>query len=72
MNYSLILSFRTSDSLKSTITIDKVKSDITKEQISSLMDVIISQNAFKSSKGADFIQKESATLCQKSDTSYEF
>lgn len=72
MNYSLTLTFKTSTAEKSSITIEKVKPDITKEEITALMDEIISKNIFESSKGADLTEKESAIISEKKQTPFNF
>ena len=72
MDYSLNLTFKTSTGEKTSIAIDKVKPEITKDQILAVMDNIITQNIFKTTKGADLIEKVSAVMTEKKDTSYLF
>ena len=72
MDYSLNLTFKTSTGEKTSIAIDKVKPEITKDQILAVMDNIITQNIFKTAKGADIIEKVSAVMTEKKNTSYLF
>ena len=72
MDYSLNLTFKTSTGEKTPIAIDKVKKDITKEQILNVMDTIITQNIFQTSKGAYLTEKVSAVMTEKKNTSYIF
>ena len=69
MEYSLALTFKTSQDAKVTLTIDTAKSDLTDEQVASIMDTIIEQNVFLTSKG-NFIEKVSAVLTERKNTSY--
>ena len=72
MDYSLNLTFKTSTGEKASIAIDKVKPDITKDQILAVMDNIITENIFKTTKGADLTEKVSAVMTEKKNTSYLF
>ena len=69
MEYSLALTFKTSQDAKVTLTIDNAKNDLTHEQVASIMDTIIEQNVFLTSKG-NFIEKVSAVLTERKNTSY--
>ena len=69
MEYSLALTFKTSQDAKVTLTIDNAKNDLTDEQVASIMDTIIEQNVFFTSKG-NFIEKVSAVLTERKNTSY--
>ena len=69
MEYSLALTFKTSQDAKVTLTIDTAKSDLTDEQVASIMDTIIAQNVFLTSKG-NFVSKVSAVLTERKNTSY--
>ena len=69
MEYSLALTFETSQDAKVTLTIDNAKNDLTDEQVASIMDTIIEQNVFLTSKG-NFIEKVSAVLTERKNTSY--
>lgn len=69
MEYSLALTFKTSQDAKVTLTIDNAKNDLTDEQVASIMDTIIEQNVFLTSKG-NFVEKVSAVLTERKNTSY--
>lgn len=69
MEYTLSMTFLTDTGVKNTLSISNVKSDITKEEVNSLMDLIIVKNIFKT-KAGHFISKESAQLTQKSVTKF--
>ena len=60
MEYSLTLSFICENGEKSSITIDGVKDDLNKEQVTALMDTIISKNIFLTKNGA--LTKKSGAL----------
>lgn len=70
MEYSLALTFKTSQDAKVTLTIDNAKNDLTDEQVASIMDTIIEQNVFLTSKG-NFVEKVSAVLTERKNTSYK-
>ena len=72
MDYSLNLTFKTSTGEKTSIAIDKVKPEITKEQMLAVMDTIINENIFQTSKGANLTEKISAVMTEKKNTSYLF
>ena len=69
MEYSLALTFKTSQDAKVTLTIENAKNHLTDEQVASIMDTIIEQNVFLTSKG-NFIEKVSAVLTERKNTSY--
>ena len=69
MEYSLALTFKTSQDAKVTLTIDNAKNDLTDEQVASIMDTLIEQTVFLTSKG-NFIEKVSAVLTERKNTSY--
>ena len=69
MEYSLALTFKTSQDAKVTLTIDNAKNDLTDQQVASIMDTIIEQNVFLTSKG-NFVEKVSAVLTERKNTSY--
>ena len=70
MEYSLTLTFICENGEKSSISIDGVKSYITKDQVSSLMDTIISKNIFLTKNGI-LTGKSGAQLTQKAVTKFE-
>ena len=55
---------------KSSITIDGVKEDLNKEQVTALMDTIISKNIFLTKNGA-LTKKSGAQLTRKAVTKFE-
>lgn len=70
MEYILSMTFITSTNVKSTMSISGVKSDLTKEQISALMDKIIEKNIFQTKSGY-YTGKSGANLTQRNVTKYE-
>lgn len=70
MQYSLTLTFVCENGEKSSISIDNVKDDLTKEQVSALMDTIISKNIFLTKNGA-LVKKSGAQLTRKAVTKFE-
>ena len=70
MEYVLSMVFLTDKGLKSTISINGVKSGITQAQANALMDTIISKNIFLPTAGA-FIKKDSAQLTERKITKFE-
>jgi hypothetical protein len=70
MEYVLSMVFLTDKGLKSTISINGVKSGITQTQANALMDTIISKNIFLPTSGA-FIKKDSAQLTERKTTKFE-
>ena len=70
MEYVLTMNFITSTGSKSSMTISGVKSDITKEQISSLMDKIIEKNIFHTKSGT-FASKSGDNLTERKITKYD-
>lgn len=71
MQYILSMTFITDTGNKTSFSIDGVKPDITKDEITALMDIIIEKNVFLSPKGA-IVQKSGANITQRTVTSYEF
>lgn len=70
MQYSLTLTFVCENGEKSSISIDNVKDDLTKEQVSALMDTIITKNIFLTKNGA-LVKKSGAQLTRKAVTKFE-
>lgn len=71
MEYTLVLTFVNTAGDKSNINIPGVKSDITKDQITTLMDTILAKNIFLV-KGSAFASKYGAQLTQRTTTKFEF
>lgn len=70
MEYILAMTFITSTNAKSTMSISGVKPDLTKDQISALMDKIIEKNIFQTKSGY-FTGKSGANVTQRTVTKYE-
>ena len=70
MEYILTMTFITSTNAKSSMTVSGVKSDITKEQISALMDTIIEKNIFQTKSGT-LAGKSGANVTERKVTKYE-
>lgn len=69
MDHTLSMTFLTDTGLKSTLSISDVKDNITKEEVNSLMDLIIVKNIFKT-KAGQLTHKESAQLVAKTVTKF--
>jgi hypothetical protein len=67
MDFTLYLSFITSSGKKSSMTIPGVRSDITKDEVSDLMNLIIEKNIFLSDKGF-LVSAHSAKVTEKRST----
>lgn len=70
MEYILAMTFITSADTKYTMSISGVKPDITKEEICTLMDILIEKNIFSTKTGI-FAKKYSANLIQKTESKYD-
>lgn len=70
MEYSLSMTFLTTTNAKATITISGIKEDLTKEQVSGLMDTLIAKNVF-STKSGDLASKSGASITKKQVTKIE-
>ena len=70
MEYSLQMVFITEFGEKGSITISEVRSDLTNEDVVTLMDTIIDNNAFLTTNGA-LISKYSAQIVQRDVTKLE-
>lgn len=70
MEYVLAITFNTPGGTTSTLSITGVKPDITKEQVVSLMDTIISKNIFEVNAG-ELISKSGAKLTERKITKYD-
>ena len=69
MEYILTLTFMTEVGVKSSLTINDVKSSVTSEEANALMDKIIENNIFNTKNGA-FVSKVEATLTERKITKY--
>ena len=70
MEYILTMTFITSTNAKAAMSINGVKPDLTKDQISSLMDTIIGKNIFQTKSGT-FASKSGANVTERKITKYE-
>lgn len=70
MEYVLSMVFLTEKGLKSTISINGIKSNLTKDQANSLMELIIARNIFLPNAGA-LSKKDSAQLTERKITKFE-
>ena len=66
---SLALTFVCENTKKNTISITGVKTDLTDEQVQTLMDTIVEKNIFATRNGG-FVSKDSAKLIKKETTEY--
>ncbi|WP_440250808.1 DUF2922 domain-containing protein [Clostridium sp.] len=71
MNYSLQMIFETAAGDQVTYSISDVKTSVTKEEISNLMDFILTNKAITTKKG-EIAKKVKATVITKSATNYSF
>lgn len=70
MEYTLSMTFLTETNEKLALSISGVKENITDENVSALMDIILANDIFISKKGA-IVSKHSAKLTQREVTSFE-
>ena len=70
MEYILSMTFLTSTGAKSTMTVSGIKSTITKEEISTLMDTIIEKNIFQTKSG-NLAGKSGSNVTERKITKYE-
>ena len=70
MEYTLAMTFLTVAGEKSTLSISGVKSTLTKDEVNTLMDVVIAKNIFKTNSG-DLVKRSGAQLTQRQVTKYE-
>ena len=71
MEYILSMTFICENGEKTTLSVDGVKSSITKEEITNLMNIIITINIFLPKHGS-LTTKDGATLTEKTTTAYSF
>jgi hypothetical protein len=70
MEYTLSMTFLTAAGEKSTLSISGVKSTLTKDEVNTLMDIVIAKNIFNTNSG-DLTAKSGAQLTQRQVTKYE-
>lgn len=71
MEYLLTMTFLTSTGTKTTLTLNNVKSTITSEEASTLMDKIIEKNIFLTKAGA-LVGKAYAQVTERKITKYDY
>lgn len=69
MEKDLVMTFITEEGNKNNVTLKNVKDDITDEEVSNFMDVIISKNILDYKRG-DLVKKSSAKLVETKKTEY--
>lgn len=69
MEYTLTMTFLTTTGEKVNLSISDVRSDVTKEEALALMDSIIEQDIFASSKGG-FVSKSAAYVTSREVTKF--
>ncbi|MFL0267912.1 DUF2922 domain-containing protein [Candidatus Clostridium radicumherbarum] len=67
---SLVMTFLNELGSRASITLAGVRDDITQNEVSAAMDVIIAKNIFKSS-GGNLVTKHSAQITEKNVTALE-
>jgi uncharacterized Fe-S cluster-containing radical SAM superfamily protein len=70
MEYTLSMVFITEKGVKSSLSISGVKPTLTKAEIDTLMDTIITKNVFLPTTGA-LVSKDSAQIVAKTVTKFE-
>ena len=70
MEYTLSMTFLTETDEKYTLSVSGVKENLTEENVSALMDIILANDIFISKKGA-IASKYSAKVTQRQITSFE-
>ncbi|SHI97134.1 DUF2922 domain-containing protein [Clostridium intestinale] len=71
MEYSLVLTFLTKSGEKVNLTIADVRNDLTNEEISAAVVVILRENILLTKKGDDLVAFHSAKLNEKRSTLYD-
>lgn len=67
---TLVMTFLNSSGSKASISLPGVRDNVTQEEISAAMDVIIAKNIFQSS-GGDLITRQTAQITEKNITTLE-
>lgn len=70
MEYTLAMTFLTEYGEKSTLSISGVKATLTKDQVNTLMDTIITNNIFTTNSGT-LVKKSGAQLTERQVTKFE-
>ena len=70
MEFTLSMTFLTSTGEKATMSVSDVKENLTQEEAVALMDAIIANDIFETSKGS-FVAKSEAQLTERAVTKFE-
>ena len=70
MEFTLSMTFLTSTGEKTTMSVSNVKENLTQEEAVALMDVIIANDIFETSKG-NFVAKSAAQVTERAVTKFE-
>jgi len=70
MEFTLSMTFLTSTGEKTTMSVSNVKENITQDEAVTLMDVIIANDIFQTSKG-NFVAKSAAQVTERKVTKFE-
>ena len=70
MEFTLSMTFLTSTGEKTTISVSNVKENITQDEAVTLMDAIIANDIFQTSKG-NFVAKSAAQVTERKVTKFE-
>ena len=70
MEFTLSMTFLTSTGEKATMSVSDVKENLTQEEAVALMDAIIANDIFETSKG-NFVAKSAAQVTERAVTKFE-
>ena len=70
MEFTLSMTFLTSTGEKTTMSVSNVKENITQDEAVTLMDAIIANDIFQTSKG-NFVSKSAAQVTERKVTKFE-
>lgn len=70
MEFTLSMTFLTSTGEKATMSVSDVKENLTQEEAVALMDTIIANDIFETSKG-NFVAKSAAQVTERAVTKFE-
>ncbi len=70
MEFTLSMTFLTSTGEKATMSVSDVKENLTQEEAVALMDTIIANDIFETSKGS-FVAKSAAQVTERAVTKFE-
>ncbi|OOM14200.1 DUF2922 domain-containing protein [Clostridium saccharobutylicum] len=70
MEYTLAMTFLTEAGLKTTLSVSGIKTALTKDEVNTLIDTVISKNIFLTNSG-DLVKKAGAQLTQRQVTKFD-